>query len=150
MQSIQWSCLSFDALSNPQLYALLQLRAEVFVIEQQCIYPDIDGKDPKALHIMGYEGDQLVAYARLFRPGYYFENASIGRVVTRYSRRNTGLGHALMAFAKQALFDAWGTQTIEISAQAHLESFYRQHGFVPQGDTYLEDDIPHIRMFYRP
>lgn len=147
MSTPQWFCLHFDALNPVQLYQLLQLRADVFVIEQQCIYPDIDGKDFKALHLLGYEGDVLVAYARLFESGDYFENASIGRVLTRLTHRNTGLGHELMKRAIQAIHAHWGEQTIEISAQAHLEAFYNQHGFVAQGNPYLEDDIPHIRMF---
>jgi ElaA protein len=145
-----WTIKPFADLTTFELYDLLRLRSDVFVVEQHCVYPDVDGKDKYAWHVIGYADGHLVAYARLFKAGDYFDNASIGRVVTKFSARNTGLGHQLMKEAVKALFELIGTQTIEISAQQHLEAFYNAHGFVSKGESYLEDDIPHIRMFYTP
>jgi ElaA protein len=146
-----WRCGPFDRLSVAELYSLLQLRAEVFVVEQNCAFQDLDGRDPQALHLMGEEPDargqpRLLAYARLLPAGTAFEEASIGRVVTAGTTRGSGLGHALMREAIRTLCQTWGPQAIRIGAQAHLQPFYRQHGFQPHGDLYLEDGIDHIGM----
>nr|WP_294935138.1 GNAT family N-acetyltransferase [uncultured Flavobacterium sp.] len=136
----------FKALSLSELYQILQLRSEVFVVEQNCVYQDIDGKDQKALHVLGmYEGI-LVAYARLFRPGDYFENASIGRVIVKPSFRDKKWGHDLMTAAIKGVSEEFGTDRITISAQLYLQKFYESHGFVQTSEMYLEDDIPHIEM----
>jgi len=138
-------CL-FEELSLTELYRLLQLRSAVFVVEQTCPYQDIDGKDPKALHVLGeYEGE-IVAYTRLFQPGDYFEEASIGRVVIDPRFRNRKWGYPLMAASIQAIADRFGTSRITISAQLYLKRFYENTGFVAVGEVYPEDDIPHIRM----
>jgi ElaA protein len=146
MQNIKWKIKRFEALSLVELYSVLQLRSEVFVVEQNCVYQDIDGKDEKALHLIGeYEG-KTIAYARLFQPNDYFENASIGRVIVKASHRHLKVGHGLMREAIQAVETKFGVHQITISAQLYLQQFYESHGFVTTSDTYLEDDIPHIEM----
>lgn len=145
---ITWQCLTFDQLSTFQLYQLLQLRVNVFVVEQTCPYPELDNKDhaPGACHLLGYQGEQLVACARLLPPGVSYDNASIGRVATLQSARGNGLGHDLLSQALTHCQQLWPQQAIEISAQAHLQAFYRQHGFARTTEVYLEDDIEHVGM----
>jgi len=137
---------TFDELSKTELYDLLHLRAEVFVVEQNCPYQDIDGKDPKALHLLGFSANILVAYARLFKPKDYFENASIGRVIIKETFRDKKLGYQLMDQAIAEIENHFKEKTIEISAQEHLKNFYETVGFQQTSESYLEDDIPHIRM----
>lgn len=137
---------TFDQLNRDELYLILLLRSEVFVVEQDCVYQDIDGKDPKALHLMGFHDGQLLAYARLFNRNDYFAEASIGRVVVKLSERHHGYGHQLMQAAIQAIEKHFNTGTIQISAQRYLEKFYTAHGFITFGEPYLEDGIPHIAM----
>lgn len=144
--SIQFQIKPFNELSVSQLYQILQLRSEVFVVEQNCVYQDIDGKDPKALHVLGiYEGE-IVAYSRIFAPSYYFDNASIGRVVISDKFRDRKWGHSLIQTAISAIAENYNTSAITISAQLYLKKFYETHGFVQDGEGYLEDDIPHIKM----
>lgn len=144
--NLEWKIKRFDALSVSELYKLLQLRSEVFVVEQNCVYQDIDGKDGKALHLIGEDNGEILAYARLFKPHDYFEEASIGRVVVRETSRAQKLGHILMREAIQVIETHFEVTEITISAQLYLKHFYESHGFVQISDTYLEDDIPHIRM----
>ena len=144
--TIAWRFVAFDALTTRELYAALQLRSEVFVLEQACIFQDIDGADVQAMHLLGTQGGQLVAYARCFAAGAKFSEASIGRVITRDSLRGSGAGHVLMQQAIACLSQQWGPQPIRIGAQAHLEHFYMQHGFVKTGEPYVEDGIAHIEM----
>ena len=145
--TLNWRCLPFDALHARTLYALLQLRTEVFVMEQDCVFQDMDGADAQCFHLLGEAADQtLVAYARLVPAGLKFTEASIGRVVTLPAARGGGLGHVLMREAVQALHGLWGVQPIRIGAQARLQAFYRQHGFEPDGSIYIEDGIDHIEM----
>ena len=136
----------FKALSILELYQILQLRSEVFVVEQNCVYQDIDGKDEKALHVLAHHESVLVAYARLFAPGDYFENASIGRVIVKPGYRDKKWGHDLMREAIAGVSEHFGATKITISAQLYLQKFYESHGFVPTSEMYLEDDIPHIKM----
>ncbi|MDH6354568.1 ElaA protein [Dysgonomonas sp. PH5-45] len=143
---LTWRVVRFEELTTPMLYSVLHLRSLVFVVEQNCVYQDVDGKDGEALHVLGCIGDELVAYCRMFRPGSYFGKASIGRVVVTPRYRGRKYGHALMREAIERLYAAWGNLDIEISAQKHLEPFYHRHGFVRISDVYLEDGIPHIRM----
>jgi ElaA protein len=143
---IQWKIKRFEALSLQELYSALELRSEVFVVEQNCVYQDIDNKDQKAFHVLGYLHNELVAYARLFRAGDYFEQASIGRVVVSPKHRNKAFGHDLMKTSIEQIQLQFQTSVITISAQLYLKAFYESHGFVAQGETYLEDDIPHIQM----
>ncbi len=136
----------FDELSTVELYKILRLRAEVFVVEQDCVYQDIDNKDQKALHVIGYKNDEVVAYTRIFDVGDYFENASIGRVVVAETERQFGYGHDLIKESITAIIDHYKTETIKISAQTYLRKFYTSHGFNQVGEEYLEDGIPHIAM----
>ena len=146
MNGIEWRFVTFDALSPAELYAALQLRSEVFVVEQACVFQDMDGADESAMHLLGALGGQLVAYARCLPAGIKFPEASIGRIVTRDSLRGSGAGHTLVEKAMASLTRQWGAQAIRIGAQARLELFYRQHGFVKTGDLYIEDGIPHVEM----
>ena len=143
---LDWQFVPFQSLLPQQLYAALQLRGEVFMVEQNCVFQDLDGADDQAMHLLGLSDGELLAYARCFPAGVKFAEASIGRVLTRASARGLGLGHDLMREAIDRLVGQWGPQPIRIGAQAHLEGFYAQHGFVPVGQTYLEDGIPHIEM----
>jgi len=137
---------AFNELTLNSLYEVLQLRAEVFVVEQNCPYQDVDGKDQKAMHILGYHKEQLVAYTRVFEPGYYFDNASIGRVVVKENVRQYGFGKDIMKASIAFIEDTLDLSTIELSAQTYLKKFYNDLGFKEIGEGYLEDDIPHIRM----
>jgi len=139
----------FEALSVAELYRILELRSEVFVVEQNCVYQDIDGKDPKALHLIGEHDGKIVAYARLFDKGDYFDQSSIGRVVVAGNARDKKFGHDLLKAAINGIFEHFGQSAIEISAQLYLQKFYESHAFEAQGETYLEDDIPHIHMIRR-
>lgn len=136
----------FEDLSLHELYTVLQLRSEVFVVEQDCVYQDIDGKDEKALHVLGYEGNLLVAYTRIFPPGVYFSEAAIGRVVVREGRRKNSYGHDILRASIQAIKEQYNTQKIKLSAQTYLTKFYENHGFQQVGEGYLEDGIPHVAM----
>ena len=138
--------VTFKELSTQQLYDILQLRSEVFVVEQNCVYQDIDNYDQVAFHIMAYNDKTLVAYARILPPKTYFNQISIGRIIVKETHRNLALGHKLMYFCKNYIVENHGKQTIKISAQEHLKSFYEQHGFKQKGKGYLEDGIPHIAM----
>ena len=144
--AITWTFEAFDGLSLRTLYEVLQLRSEVFVVEQACVFQDMDGADERAMHLMGRSGGQLVAYARCFPAGVKYAEASIGRVITRSSARASGRGHALMQRAIGAMAAHWGHQPIRIGAQARLETFYNRHGFVQAGPIYDEDGIDHIEM----
>jgi ElaA protein len=150
-QRLRWRCRPFAALKAADLYRVLQLRSAVFVVEQACVFQDMDGLDPACLHLLGAapedsEGGDLLAYARLVPAGLAFPEASIGRVATSAQVRGTRAGHALMAEAIAQVQNLWGPQPLRIGAQAHLQGFYRQYGFEPQGDLYLEDGIEHIEM----
>ncbi|KQP22765.1 GNAT family N-acetyltransferase [Pseudorhodoferax sp. Leaf267] len=144
--SLDWRTQPFDQLSTAELYAILQLRASVFVVEQQCAYQDVDGKDLLAHHLTAWDGAQLAACARLLPPGVSFPQVSIGRVVTAPRWRGTGLGRLLMARSVDMCAQLYGAQPIQIGAQAHLKSFYGGLGFVPVSEDYLEDGIAHVDM----
>lgn len=147
---IQFFTKSFNELSNIELYQLLQLRAEVFVVEQNCPYLDLDDKDQKSLHVLGYYNNKLVACSRLVPAGISYEKeASIGRVVTHASVRKFGFGKALIEFSINETKSYFNTNEIVISAQSYLTRFYSNLGFIAEGETYLEDNIPHIKMRYK-
>lgn len=137
---------TFEALTPSELYDLMQLRSAIFVVEQQCIYLDPDGKDREALHILGYREGELAAYTRAFAPGDYMELASIGRVAVRESHRGLGLGREIMVATMQAVEETYGTTDIALSAQSYLRRFYTELGYRAVGEEYLEDGIPHIKM----
>ena len=136
----------YQDLEIDELYAMMALRAAVFVVEQNCVYQDLDYKDQKALHVMGWINDKLVAYTRLFGPGDYFDQASIGRVIVSMDQRGHNYGHQIMSASINAITQHYKTDRIDISAQTYLEQFYTAHGFLPLGEEYLEDGIPHIKM----
>ncbi|WP_166386074.1 GNAT family N-acetyltransferase [Polaribacter sp. 11A2H] len=137
---------SFNELNTTELYNILQLRSEVFVVEQDCVYQDVDFKDQKALHVFGFKNDKIIAYTRIFKPGDYFKNASIGRVVVAANERKYGFGHDLLKASIKAIKDDFKVDKITISAQKYLKKFYESHQFIQVGEEYLEDGIPHIRM----
>tara|TARA_R110000822_G_scaffold43411_2_gene117189 strand:- start:54 stop:494 length:441 start_codon:yes stop_codon:yes gene_type:complete len=136
----------FQELDAQELYDVLQLRSEVFVLEQDCVYQDMDYKDQLALHIMGYKNSKIVAYTRVFKQGDYFKEASIGRVVVRKSERQYGYGLEIMKASIEAIHKNFGTTSIHISAQKYLTKFYTSLGFKVVGEEYLEDGIPHFGM----
>lgn len=145
--TLHWTTKPFDTLTLAELYALLQLRSEVFVVEQTCAFQDIDGQDQAAYHLLGHtETGELVAYARLFAAGRSYAQASIGRVVTSPRHRGLGLGRQLLHQALAECAALFGTQPIKIGAQRYLQAFYESFGFGPQGEGYLEDGIPHVHM----
>jgi ElaA protein len=145
---IHWQALSFDQLSPRQLYDLLKLRVDIFVVEQQCPYPELDDKDtqPGVVHLLAYRNNDIVAYARLLPKGLSYNEVSIGRVVVRETERCNQLGHQLMATALEQCQKFWPDESITIGAQAHLQRFYARYGFIPVSEPYLEDGIPHIDM----
>lgn len=142
---MNWTFKTFDTLTPSELYGILALRSEVFVVEQTCIYQDIDGKDEKAMHLFATENGAIVAYARLFKAGDYFDEASIGRVIVHPQYRGKDWGHQLMKKALQYM-DQNHYGSIHISAQKYLENFYKSHQFKTVSSEYLEDGIPHIGM----
>ncbi|UMB59548.1 GNAT family N-acetyltransferase [Lutibacter sp. A80] len=137
---------NFQELTTNELYNLLQLRSEVFVVEQDCVYQDIDFKDQKALHILGFKNNKIIAYTRIFKAGDYFNKASIGRVLVKKSERKYGYGHIIMDYSINAIYNIFNEKDIKISAQKYLKEFYESHNFKQIGKAYLEDNIPHIAM----
>jgi ElaA protein len=146
MTSPTFKIKRFNELSTTELYQVLRLREKVFIVEQNCVYEDIDGKDGKALHLVGASGGKIIAYARLFKPGDYLEKASIGRVVVAADFRALKIGHMLMREAISGIEENFREKEIWISAQLYLQRFYESHGFVAVGESYLEDGIPHMEM----
>ncbi|WP_055436175.1 GNAT family N-acetyltransferase [Lacinutrix algicola] len=140
---------NFQELTTTELYNLLQLRSEVFVVEQDCVYQDIDGKDQNALHVIGYKNNKIVAYTRLFKAGDYFNLASIGRVVVDKNERQYKYGYNIMEASIKAIKEHYNTTEIKISAQCYLKRFYNNLNFFEIGEEYLEDGIPHIGMLYK-
>ena len=138
---------SFQELEPGELYKILQLRASIFVVEQNCAYQDLDDKDQFALHVMGKSNNELQAYTRVFGPGSYFKDASIGRVVVGKNSRGKGYGKVIMEQSIQLIHDRFGPVKIMLSAQSYLKKFYRELGFSETGEEYLEDGIPHIKMY---
>ena len=145
---INWILLTFDQLSTRQLYSLLELRSDIFIVEQNCAYPDIDGKDQKAYHLLGYNRENiLVAYLRILAPGISFIDACIGRVVVRTAYRKGGIGSQLMTTGIEHCRKLYPETGIRISAQAHLVEFYSSLSFKKVSDVYIEDGVPHVQMY---
>ena len=146
--TVDWVCKHHNDLGKEQLYAILRLRNEVFVVEQKCIYQDIDGQDllGDTHHLMAWKDDELVAYLRLLDPDTQGGDVVVGRVIVAPVARGTGLGHQLMIEALKQIDDIWPDTPIFLSAQAHLQGYYARYGFRVAGEEYLEDDIPHIGM----
>lgn len=143
---MRWEHRGFDALSVNELYGIVRLRQDVFIVEQKCAYADADGLDGRATHLFALDGEALLACARLFAPGVRRAEAVIGRVVTAPSVRKSGLGRELMRRAIAAVEDEHGRVGIWLGAQKYLERFYASFGFVRDGDDYDEDGIPHLPM----
>lgn len=143
---IQWLLKKFEALTPYQVYAILQLRNEVFVVEQACVFQDADDKDQHCYHLMGFNDNKLVAYTRIVPEGVIYEQASIGRVVTAPSARRLGAGKALMNQSIDTVYNLFGRVPIKIGAQLYLKNFYESLGFHQVSDVYLEDGIEHIYM----
>jgi ElaA protein len=148
---LRWECKHFSRLSAAELYSILRLRTEVFILEQNCLYQDVDGKDVKSFHVYGTNADgDILAYARILPPGVSYEEASIGRVVTSPRTRATGAGKELMKKVMEIIEREFPGTPVRISAQSYLIKFYSDFGFMPVGEDYLEDDIPHRQMIYTP
>ena len=145
MSDVTWKVARFDELDARDVHDLLRLRQDVFVVEQDCVFHEIDGRDPVAWHLLGRRDDRLVAYARVL-PGTPGAEASIGRVVTDPSVRGSGLGHALFKEAMKLVERIAPGAAIRLAAQHHLERFYGAYGFVGVGDRYIEDGIYHLDM----
>ena len=146
--TVQWTCRHFDQLTPAELYGILRLRSEVFVVEQRCIFQDADNNDQAAWHLMGMSNDFLVACSRLLPAGITYKEASIGRIITSPSARGLGFGKELMQRSMELLFQIVGPVPIRIGAQLYLKQFYESFGFVQASDMYLEDGIEHIEMLH--
>lgn len=145
---MQWSILSFSELNTTDLYTILQLRAEVFVVEQNCAYQDLDSADSQALHVLGYKNNALVAYSRILPTAItQSKYVAIGRVVVNTRFRGQGLGYELMEKSIAFCRKEFKNTAIKISAQSHLKTFYGSLGFVYKNEDYLEDGIPHCAMY---
>jgi ElaA protein len=143
---IQWLLRKFEELTPFQLYDILQLRNEVFVVEQNCVFQDADDKDRDSYHLMGFQNNKLVAYTRIVPPGIIYDVPSIGRVVTSPSVRGGGTGRLLMQQSIETVYKLFGSQPIKIGAQYYLKKFYMSFGFEQTSEIYLEDGIEHIYM----
>jgi ElaA protein len=140
----------FEDLSLEELYRILQIRAEVFVVEQDCVYQDLDNLDQNSYHVLGIVDNEIEAYTRIIPPGgTYDDYSSIGRVITSQKVRKNGYGKSLMNFSIKSCFEAYTTSPLKISAQTYLLKFYSELGFEAVGEGYLEDGIPHIAMIYQ-
>jgi ElaA protein len=146
MNEVVWKVKTFRELTTDELYAIASVRIEVFVVEQQCPYPDLDGYDQQAVHLWAEKNGEVIAYCRIFNPGIKYPEASIGRVLTAPKFRNLKLGKVLMRFAVNTVETRFRTAEIRISAQDYLLKFYDEFGFADTGKKYLEDDIPHTEM----
>ena len=143
---MKWTFVKFDDLSALELYKIMQLRNEVFVVEQNCVYQDADDKDQKGFHFMGWDGETLIAYTRILPPGLSYTEPSIGRVVTAPSARKNGIGRELMIRSIAAVKKLYGELPIKIGAQVYLQKFYTSLGFLQTSAIYMEDNIEHIEM----
>jgi ElaA protein len=139
----------FQELTVDETYNILKLRSEVFVVEQNCVYQDLDGKDDRAMHLFYKEENEMIAYTRIFQKGdYYQENPSIGRVVVSKKERGKEIGKSIMKESILYIKNNYNSKSIELSAQKYLDKFYNELGFYRVGEDYLEDGIPHQRMLY--
>ncbi len=146
MEKIDWSLKKFNELSALEMYEILKLRSEVFVVEQNCVFLDMDDRDQFAHHLQGRINGQLAAVVRILPPGLAYQEPSIGRVVSSPLFRRKGVGIELMKKAIEETISLYGEVAIKIGAQLYLKKFYESFGFVQCSETYLEDDIPHIKM----
>ncbi len=145
---LTWQCKSFEQLSAPELYELLALRAEIFVVEQDCPYQDLDYEDQSSYHIQCKKDGALVGYMRLIAPGVHYETPTIGRFVVKQTMRRAGLGREILRLGIKLCEQVWNPEAVTLSGQAYLLEFYKAEGFVPVEGPYLEDGIPHYKMVY--
>lgn len=146
---ITWSVLHFDDLSVKQLFDVLQLRNQIFIVEQDCPYLDVDEKDPISFHVLGVDRQQkLIATSRILPPGVSYSEVSIGRVAVAIENRGTGIGDELNQVSMKFISDHYGEVPIRLSAQEHLIKYYNKHGFEVVSEPYDEDGIPHVEMLY--
>jgi len=146
MEKIIWKQKKWEELTKNNLHEILQIRSEVFVVEQKCVYQDIDNKDPKAIHLYGKIKNKIVAYSRIFNEGDFYKEISFGRALVLKNQRGKGLGDELVQKSIEIIKGNWPNKKVKISAQAHLNNFYKKHGFIEKGKEYLEDGIPHVSM----
>ena len=146
--NLQWQTLSFTQLSREKIYAVLRLRQQVFVVEQDCVYLDLDNLDQQAKHMLCMRGTELVAYQRCLPPGLNYPESSLGRIIVCPVMRGQQRGRELVERGIKHNLLQWPNNEICISAQAHLEDFYADGGFIAEGGEYLEDNIPHRKMRY--
>ena len=146
MENFIWKIKTFDELSTKELHSILKARIDIFVVEQNCPYPEVDGDDPKAIHLWAEKNGEVVGYCRVFEPGIKYPESSIGRVLTQQKYRKMDLGKTLMKFAINSVEARFRENSIRISAQDYLLPFYTKFGFLPTGKSYLEDGIPHSEM----
>ncbi|MDM1045037.1 GNAT family N-acetyltransferase [Myroides sp. 1354] len=146
MNSIHWHTKAFEELTLDELYDIMQLRINIFVVEQNCPYPELDGKDKNCLHVFATQGGKVVAYARIVPPGLSYKEISIGRVVVHADYRKDGLGRILIDLTLEKIEEEFSVQPIQIGAQTYLKKFYSSFGFEPVSEEYLEDGIPHVDM----
>jgi len=145
-----WEVKSFNDFSLEEFYQLIALRIEVFVIEQDCPYQELDGKDQDSTHVVCKHDGKVVATTRIVKPGFAYPEPAIGRVVISAEHRGKGLGHQLMKETMDAIRNEYGDIAVKMSAQQHLVPYYGRHGFKQTSEMYLEDDIPHVEMLYTP
>ena len=143
---LDWRIYNWSQITTDILYSILALRSEVFVVEQDCVYQDIDDKDKLAIHVFGFVEGKIIAYSRLFNKKEYFKETSFGRAVVELTKRGKGIGDMLVEKSLLTIKEKYKEQKVKISAQAHLVNFYKKHGFKTTGKEYLEDGIPHIAM----
>ena len=139
----------FKELSVEEMYQILRIRSEVFVIEQRCIYEDIDGKDEKAMHVMGKNNNEIIAYTRILEGGEDYDFPSISRVVVKKENRGKERGRKIMKESIKYIVEELKEKTIVLAAQKYLEKFYKELGFIAEGEEYLEDEIPHQKMILK-
>jgi ElaA protein len=143
---MEWRLLKFEEFDINLLYEVLKLRVDVFVVEQNCAYPDLDTYDHQSLHLLCIEKEEVIAYCRVLPPGEKYDVCSIGRVIVKEKARGTGIAGQLMVKAIEEAENAWNIKTIQLSAQSHLQKFYGSLGFITTSDVYDEDGILHVNM----
>lgn len=143
---LRWQWFKFHEFTPSLLYQVLKLRQDVFVVEQNCPYPELDDKDQDSLHLVGFDQEEIAATTRVVPPGISYPELSLGRVVVSPKYRGKGLGHILLTETLNGILQHYGTVAVKISAQTHLQSYYQAAGFHTVGEAYLEDGFPHVAM----
>ena len=152
INNLEWQSSSFQQLSNTLLYEIIKLRVDVFVVEQNCAYAELDNKDihPETIHVTASMNSELIAYARVLPPGLSYPEVSMGRFIVKDHFRRQGIGSELVSKCLAEKFSLWPNYKIKISAQEHLKPYYAYFGFRVVSESYLEDGIPHIEMLKDP